>query len=117
MLTKKSDFCSLRGYWPIRSKKYREQKDYKIKKTRNFFTTNQNSNKDGSRGQFGQVLEKPKKDSCLHYKPQSQSSNILATGVNATTIKNNKKVEINLRQIKYYNYYKKVYYANKYLDK
>lgn len=49
--------------------------------------------------------------------PHYQISNTPATDINAIAIKNDKKVEVNLSQIKYNNCHKQGYYTNKCLDK
>ena len=39
------------------------------------------------------------------------------TGVNTTIVKKDKRGEKNISQVKYFSFYKKGYYTNKYLDK
>lgn len=48
---------------------------------------------------------------------QGQNSNTQAIDVNTRIIKKRKKIQLDLCQILYYNYYKKKYYTNKCLDK
>lgn len=44
-------------------------------------------------------------------------SNTPFTIVNAIVIKKDKKIDVDLNQVKYYNYYKKRHHTNKYLKK
>lgn len=46
-----------------------------------------------------------------------QDSNTLTIGVNTIAIKKNKKVEIDISEIEYYNYHKKSYYTSKCFEK
>lgn len=87
----------------------------------NYLTTNQNNNNSGNRlNQFDQALDQSaKKTSYLcHRLPESQVSHTLATSVNVTSIKKDKKMtDKNSSQAKYYNYHKKSYNTNISLNK
>lgn len=76
---------------------------------------NQNNNKNGD--QSSQALNKSKKNSCLYHRSWGLFSNILITRINATAVKKDMKVKVDLSPIKYYNCDKKGHYSNKCIDK
>lgn len=103
--------------------KNRESQDRKeiekVKKTYKLFTTNNNCG-GGNKGQLDDILSQSfRRDSCLNYRGLQSQSNILITSGNITTIKKNKKQDSNkdFDLVKYYTYYKKSNYINKYSDK
>lgn len=109
----------------IKDKKSQNKKNFEAKKTSN--NSSANGSNAGSQlwGQLSQSNQtnstssrSTKKDFRPHCRAgQCQKSHTLATDINSTAVKKDKKIKVDLSQIECYNCHQNGYYTNKYSDK
>lgn len=107
------DSCCTRSHLPLWGKDF--ERDVKAKK----FYLPSSANTSEQLTQSGQTTAWPNKKNYCVYRGGNdpQQDNTLATEINTTLVKKDKKIEKDLSQMECYSYHKRDHYANKYPDK